>query len=50
MQIAIYDVAGNPLSPTVVEEFEIAVVKTIKRLKTENPSKYTTLAHSVVVE
>ena len=50
MQIVVYDLGGNPLPSTAVEEIEVAVVKTIKRLKTENESKYTTLAHTVVVE
>ncbi len=50
MQIAVYDLGGNPLSTAAISEIELAVVKAIKKLKTENDSKYTTLAHTVVVE
>jgi len=50
MQVVVYDLGGNALSATAVSEIEKAVIETITRLKTENESKYTTLAHTVVVE
>lgn len=40
MQIAVYDMGNNPLSPKVVNELEEAVVAVLQ--------KHTTLAHTVV--
>jgi len=50
MQVTVYDLGSNPLPTEAIEEVEKAVVNVLKRLKNQDSSKYSTLAHLVVTE